>query len=88
MIGTHTPEYVSRTAFNRTVGFSPISSQGKKRMVRKPIMIVEKNEWNFLKEYIYLNDFSSSKDYFRLTKLTKLTKIWPEIISLAYIDKI
>ena len=75
MTGTRTPEYVwrqARTAFNKTLGFSPISSQRKVDMVRKEIMVVKKDDWTFWKTKIYQNKQGKSKGIPKETKTTVL----------------
>ena len=75
MTGTQTPEYVwrqARTAFNKTLGFSPISSQRKVDMVRKEIMVVKKDDWTFWKTKIYQNKQGKSKGIPKETKTTVL----------------
>ena len=57
MTGTRSSEYLwrqSRTAFNKKLGFSPISSQRQVDKYRESIRTVRKEDWDFVKKNIYL----------------------------------
>ena len=86
MTSTRTPEYVwrqSRTAFKDNLGFSPISSQRKVDMFRKKVMVVKKEDWEFMKRNIYQNKQGKSKGIPKETTVLLVKNLTAYITKLA-----
>ena len=84
--GTRSSEYLwrqSRTAFNKELGFCPISSQRQVDKYRESIMTVRREDWNFLKTNIYQNKQGKKRDIPTETTVLLVKDLTSYIKSLA-----
>ena len=87
---TRSSEYVwrqSRTAFNKELGFSPISSQRKVDKFRASVMPVRREDWNFLKKNIYKNKQGKNREIPSETMVLLVKDLTAYVTSMAENEK-
>ena len=76
-----------RTVLINGIGYSPIASQKKVDAVRKRIMAMEKEDWNFEKMLIYQNKQGKNRAIPKETTVLMVKEILPYIVKLAESEK-
>ena len=87
---TRSSEYLwrqSRTAFNKELGFSPISSQRKVDKFRDSVMPVRREDWNFLKKNIYKNKQGKNREIPSETIVLLVKDLTAYVTSMAENEK-
>ncbi len=84
--GTRTSDYVwrqTRTAFNKTIGYSPIASQHQVDKYRFENLVISKEDWNLDVQKMYQNKQGKNKDLPKDTSVLSVKNLELYITKLA-----